>query len=298
MNLNRRNFLKTSSMLSLSPYFLGLSSFMTDNDFTMEIIRNDIGYFTKRGGTIGFMLSPGGKVIVDTQFPASAELLIAEIKKKDSNRIDLLINTHHHGDHTAGNIAFAPYINASVAHENSVVNQKKSANERGNLEKQFFPGQTFKEEWTTMIGKELITMSHFGPAHTNGDAMVHFENSDIIHMGDLVFNRRFPYIDKNNGADIANWIQVLDKATEKYLDSAIFIFGHAADGYEVTGSKEDIKAFKRYLEQLMNYMEKEVKAGKSVEEILESTQIIPGAEEWKGKGIERSIKAAYEEIAG
>lgn len=297
MAINRRNFIKSTGALSLSPILLNHLSFLNlDADYTMEILRNDIGYFTKRGGTIGFMLSDQGTAVVDTQFPESANILIEEMKKKSVKPIDLLVNTHHHGDHTAGNIAFKDIINASIAHENSIANQKKSAANRGTEDKQFYPGNSFKDQWSTMVGKEIISLNYYGAAHTNGDIVVHFENSDVIHMGDLVFNRRFPYIDKNNGANIANWIQVLDQCVKKYADSSIFIFGHCGEGYKVTGTKEDLKAFGNYLEQLLNYMEKQVKAGKSKEEIIEMTTIIPGAEEWKGKGIKRSIDAAWQEL--
>jgi glyoxylase-like metal-dependent hydrolase (beta-lactamase superfamily II) len=299
MAINRRNFIKSTGALSMAPLFFNqFKSLMLEADFTMKILRNDIGYFTKRGGTIGFMLSEQGSVVVDTQFPESAQILIDEMKKKSTKPIDLLINTHHHGDHTEGNIAFKDMVNASIAHENSIANQKKSAEARGSEDKQFYPGNSFSTDWATMVGKELISLNYYGAAHTNGDIVVHFENSDVIHMGDLVFNRRFPYIDKNNGANIANWIQVLDTCVGKYADSSIFIFGHCADGYEITGTKEDLKAFGNYLESLMNYMEIQVKAGKSKEEIIEATSIIPGAEEWTGKGIQRSIDAAWQEMGG
>ena len=111
----------------------------------------------------------------------------------------------------------------------------------------------------------------------------------------MVFNRKFPYIDKGAGANIENWINVLDKALKKYPDRTKFIFGHSGNGYDILGTKEDLKAFQNYLEQLISYGVKCKKEGKSIEEAL-MIKTIPGAEEWCGDGIERSIKAIYQEL--
>ena len=115
-------------------------------------------------------------------------------------------------------------------------------------------------------------------------------------MGDLVFNRRFPYIDKSAGADIANWINVLDKSTSIFDDECIYIYGHCGEGYDVIGGKEEIKAFKNYLEKLLEFGNKSIAEGKTLEELKESTKIIPGAEEWQGGEIERSLDAVYAEL--
>ena len=114
-------------------------------------------------------------------------------------------------------------------------------------------------------------------------------------MGDLVFNRRYPFIDRSAGANIKSWINVLDKADAKFNNRTQFIFGHAAEGYEVTGNKEDLKTFKNFLEKLLSFAETEVKAGRSKEEFIKNKSI-PGVTEWKGDGIERGLTAAYEEI--
>ena len=233
---------------------------------------------------------------MDTQFPPSAKELIAEVRKKTDRKFDYVINTHHHGDHSGGNIAFKGIVDHVFAHENSKANQMRVAKERGKEEGQLYPTQTFKEAWSTELGDETVSCSYHGRGHTDGDIFTHFENANIVHMGDLVFNRRFPYIDKSAGAHIGNWIKVLDKATTKFDDDTIFIFGHAAEGYEITGTKEDINAFKNYLESLLTFMNKEVKSGKTAEEIKASTLVIPGAPEWKGDGIARSLDAAFVEV--
>jgi cyclase len=266
-----------------------------DLPYKMTPLRNNVGYFSERGGTIGWMISKNGIVVVDTQFPEQSEHLIDAIKKQSSRKIDLLINTHHHGDHSAGNIAFKGIADVVLAHENSKKNQMRVAKERGQEEGQLYPDTTFDKEWSKKIDDEIISLKYFGPAHTDGDAIIHFENSNVAHMGDLVFNRRFPFIDKSAGASIKNWIEVLEKTQKTYDKDTMFIFGHNGDGYKTVGNMNDIKAMQNYLRSLLDVVGAEIKSGKSQEDIMKLTTI-KGAEEWKGSGIGRSLSTAYQEL--
>lgn len=264
--------------------------------YKMGYIRGDVGFFTERGGTIAWMVNKKGIVIVDSQFPAQANKMMAEVKKLSDKRVDLLINTHHHGDHTSGNIAFKDTADVILAHTQSKINQHKVAAEREKLSEILLPTETFNQSVIKKVAGETITLNHFGAAHTDGDAIVHFEKSNVVHMGDLVFNRRFPYIDKRAGASIENWIAVLDKALSTYDNEAKFIFGHSDNGHDVVGNKEDIKAFQNYLEKLIEFGQKSYSSGISESDLIEQNTIIPGAPEWKGRGIDRSIEAIYSEI--
>jgi glyoxylase-like metal-dependent hydrolase (beta-lactamase superfamily II) len=261
----------------------------------MEIIRGNVGYFKERGGTIGWLIEDEGIMVIDTQFPEQAGHFIEELRKESQSGIEYLINTHHHGDHTSGNIAFKDLAKHILAHENSVKNQKTSAEANGTQANQLYPNMTYTSQWSKQVGKEFITLDYWGRAHTDGDSIIHFTNANVVHMGDLVFNRRHPYIDKGAGASIANWISILDKTRAHFDDKAIFIFGHAEDGYEILGNKDDIRAFTNYLEKVLEHVGMLLKQGKSEEEILKET-MIPGAEEWKGEGIQRSLKAAITEL--
>jgi len=299
MNFSRRTFIQNSALtaagISLAQKSLLANIFSQDAPYKMLPLRNNVGYFTERGGTIGWMISKNGIVIVDTEFPDQSKHLIEEIKKQSDREIDLLINTHHHGDHTAGNIAFKGIVKMVLAHENSKKNQMRVAKERGQEESQLYPDTTFEKEWSKKIGEETISLKYFGPAHTDGDALIHFEEANIVHMGDLVFNRRFPYIDKSAGASIKNWIQVLEKAQKAYDKNTIFIFGHSGDGYDVVGNMSDLKAKQHYLSRLLEVVDADIKSGKSEEDIMK-LQTISGAGEWKGEGIERNLTAAYQEL--
>jgi cyclase len=297
--MNRKSFLQktaVASSLLLLTKWEAFAKVMSAAGYEIKMLTEDIGIFTEKGGTILFYLGKKGIVVVDSQFPDAAQHLIDEVKKKTTKAFQLLINTHHHGDHTAGNIAFKDLLTQVVAHENSLKNQKEAAIKQKTEDKQLYPNTTFATTWSKKMGKEKIELHYFGAAHTNGDIVVHFTKANIAHLGDLMFNRRFPYIDKNAGANIKNWILVLQQIQTKFTDDTKFVFGHANQGYEVTGTKADIKAFENYLTQLLNFVTTEIGLGKTKEEIVKA-KLIPGNIEWVGDGIERSLTAAYMEIA-
>ncbi len=296
--MNRRNFIQQSALSALALALFKSDAFANRGNFQnfqFENLRNNIGFFTQQGGTIGWFNSPDGFLVIDSQFPNSAPNLIAELKKLGEKPFKFLLNTHHHGDHTAGNIAFKNLAEHVVAHKNSLENQKKAAEKANNLSNQLLPDTTFDKNWSIKLGKEKISGHYFGAGHTNGDVIYHFENANIVHAGDLVFNRRYPYIDTDNGANIGNWILALEQIQKKFDKDTIFIFGHSLEPYKITGNKEDVKAFQHYLQSLLTFVSKEIKAGKSKEEILKTTQI-PGVSEWSGDGIQRSLTAAYTEL--
>ncbi|WP_332369657.1 MBL fold metallo-hydrolase [Spirosoma telluris] len=244
---------------------------------------------------MAYLKTKEGWVVVDSEFPEQAQHLIDALKKTDDKPFPLLINTHHHGDHTSGNIAFKGLAGHVVAHENSLKNQKAVAEKAKTEDKQLYPDITFTDSWKQKVGGESIRAYYFGPGHTDGDGLIHFENANVLHMGDLMSNRRYPNVDKSAGASVKNWIVALDKTLSTFDNKTIFVFGHAFDPEKITGGKEDIKAFKDYLEKLLVFVGGEVKAGKSKEEVLKATAI-PGVTEWQGDGIIRSLQAAYDEI--
>ena len=262
----------------------------------MHLIRNNVGYFTESGGTIGWYIGKAGIVVVDTQFPAQAGHFIEQVREKSDRRIDLLLNTHHHGDHTGGNIAFKGIVEKVVAHANSRTNQEQAAIARKTEAQQLYPDTTYETRWSQKVDEETITAHYFGPAHTNGDSVIHFEEANVAHVGDIMFNRRFPYIDKTAGASIENWIDVLQKIRKTFDQDTRFVFGHAAEQYTVTGGKEDLAAMQNYLDKLLVYVKKAIKDGVDEKSLIEKTKLIPGAEQWTGQGVERSISAAYIEL--
>lgn len=295
--MQRRKFIQ-SAMFTIGAMSLaksGFSGVLADPAWKIKMLNDKIGIFTEQGGIIGFHLSKEGITVVDAQFPNTAPHLIDELKKKGIP-FRLLINTHHHYDHTAGNISFKPLVSRLIAHENSLVNQRRVAEDQHKTELQYFPTETYNDGWSERAGTDTISMHYYGPAHTNGDSVIHFEENKIAHVGDLVFNRKYPYIDRSAGASIKNWIITLQKIQTHYPDDTIFICGHAGDGYPVVGDKAMVNRFQKYLTAASSYVETAMLAGRSKDDILKTTSF-PGFEDWKGDGIERTLTAAYEEIA-
>ena len=295
--MNRRSFLQNSALtvgaLTLARQNL-LSSFFED-PWKITMLRNDVGIFEEKGGTIAFLLSKKGIVVVDAQFPEQSRHLIDELKKKSEKSFKLLINTHHHGDHSAGNISFKGIVAHVVAHANSKINQENSAKQNKSEDKQLYPDQTYTDTWDKRVGKEKMRLHYFGAGHTNGDSFVHFEHANIVHCGDLLFNRRHPFVDRTAGANMKSWMEILNKALNKFDTETMYVFGHAGPGYKVTGTADELNKFRDYLGNVLKFVEGEIKAGKTKEEILKAT-IIPGGEEWKTDGIQRPLGAAYDEL--
>jgi cyclase len=295
--MNRRSFIQNSALTFGALTFTQknlLASFFED-PWKITMLRNDVGIFTERGGTIAFLLSKKGIVVVDSQFPEQSQHLIDELKKRSEEKISLLINTHHHGDHSAGNISFKGIVGHVVAHENSLTNQKKSAIANKSEDKQLYPDITYTDTWQKKMGKENISLHYFGAGHTNGDSFIHFQQANIVHCGDLIFNRRHPFVDRGAGANMKSWIEVINKALAKFDNETIYVFGHSATGYEVTGKTDELNKFRDYLGNVLKFTEGEIKAGKTKDEILKAT-LIPGGEEFKTDGIQRPLGAAYDEL--
>jgi glyoxylase-like metal-dependent hydrolase (beta-lactamase superfamily II) len=295
--MDRRLFIRNTALtlgaLSLGEQKLLASFFPAAGNIKM--LRNNVGIYTERGGTIGFLLTNEGIVVIDSQFPEQSANFINEIKKTSGKPFRYLINTHHHGDHSGGNISFKGLVQNVVAHENSLKNQKATAEKAKTVEKQLYPDLTYSKKWKARVGKEKISMQYQGPAHTDGDSIIYFERANIAHMGDLMFNRRHPFIDRSAGASIQNWVEVLSVAASRYEKDTMYIFGHAAEGSEITGSKDDLSKFREYLQRLLEFAQKEVAAGTTKEVFIKNTAI-PGVTQWKGDGIERPLTAAFEEV--
>ncbi|MGZ3851979.1 MAG: MBL fold metallo-hydrolase [Flavisolibacter sp.] len=296
--MHRRTFLRNTGILSGSALLLqktALAKMLNTFDYNIKMLRNNVGIFTERGGTIAFLLSKDGIVVIDAQFPDTAQHLIDDLKKRSTNPFRYLLNTHHHMDHTAGNIAFKGIVEHVVAHENSLINQKNVAEKSNSMDKQLLPDMTFNEDWKLKIGGETIKADYYGAGHTNGDAVYQFEKANIFHAGDLMFNKRHPFVDRTAGANMTQWIKDLDKITAKANKDSIIIFGHSLNPGEETGTVEDVKKFQDYLGKVLAFTEQEIKKGVTKEEFIKNTSI-PGVTEWTGQGIERPLTAAYEEL--
>lgn len=247
MIVARRTFLSAGAAALAGTWLLRPASAAEAPGFVFKAIRGGAGYFTGRGGTIGWLANPDAMVVIDSQFPEQATVCLEGLATRSERALDALINTHHHGDHTAGNGVFAEATQRIIAHARVPELQRAAAEERGTLDDQVYASETYEDEMRLDLGGEIVTLRHFGPAHTGGDSIVHFENANVVHMGDLVFNRWHPFIDVGAGATLLGWAGVLERVLERYPKDAVYIFGHGDGKFGVTGGFEEIALQRDYL---------------------------------------------------
>ncbi len=202
----------------------------------------------------------------------------------------MLINTHHHADHVSGNPAFRPVVAKIVQQERCAALHKKTTEQDGTAAQQAFADITFGDSWSTSIANEKVWAKYYGPGHTGGDAIIVFEKANVVHMGDLMFSGRHPFIDRPNGASIQNWAKVLPKIADEHKD-ATFIFGHARQGLPITGGRAQLLKFRDYLNAVVDHAQKGIRAKKSLAEITQ-VATLPGFEDYTGNPPKITLAAA------
>ena len=265
---------------------------------TFTDVRRNFGIFTARGGTIGWLVNTGGVLVVDTQYADTGKICLDGLKQKSGRGVDLVINTHHHADHTGGNGVFRADTKKIVAHAKVPELLKMVAAATPNAAAPVFPDVTFETSWSATIGDETVTAWHNGPGHTSGDAIVHFEKANVVHMGDLLFHERHPRVDRPAGASIQNWVTILDKTATKYSADTVFIAGHAKDGVAPSVDRKAVLHFRDYLVAVLAFTKKQIAAGDSKDAIA-ATPSLPGFEGFQGGGVltlKGVLESAYDEL--
>ena len=261
-------------------------------------LRREVGLFTGRGGTIGWLSNRNALVAVDTQFPDTASVFLAGLPGRNGRTLDAVINSHHHADHTGGNAVFKPVTKTIVAHANVPKLQFAAAEKAGNLDKQVFADTTFPEVWRRELGGEIVTAQYHGVAHTSGDVTITFEKANVVHLGDLIFNRLYPVIDRPAGASIRHWIAVLEEIEKIYPADAIYIFGHGNSKFGVTGRRGDLLVLRDYFSGLLDYTQKKIAAGEPKEKII-ALENLPGFVDFHAPPPNRlgaNLGVAYDEL--
>lgn len=268
--MKRKDFLKYAGLLSAGFTVLPKLSFKQNSPFSQ--LRGGVGIFSMRGGTIGWYTTDDGILAIDSQYPDPATAFVEGISEFGTGMERVLMNTHHHGDHVGGNLIFKNYGYQIIAHQNVPELQRNAAIASDNEANQAYPDTVFSDQYRKSMGSETITAKYYGAAHTKGDSVIWFENANIAHMGDLLFNRLYPFIDRNGGASIRGWMDLLETVYAEADDETLFIYGHGNPEFGVTGNREDLMVKRDFLTKLLEYTENAIQEGRSREEIISLDQ--------------------------
>jgi len=218
-----------------------------------------------QGGNIGACVGEDGILIVDDQFAALSEKIRAALKALNPGPLQFILNTHHHGDHVGGNPVFGKE-GTIIAHEN-VRTRVSTPQQRGDrttepLERSGWPVVTFEDNVHVHFNGEDIRFIHLPAGHTDGDAIVFFPKANVVHMGDLLFTGRFPFIDTDGGGTVEGYMKNLAWVMFNMPATAQFIPGHGS-----LATMDDVKAMHEMIRETSAYVKKLMAENKNLGDI-------------------------------
>ena len=232
------------------------------------------------GGNIGVSVGSDGILIVDDQFAPLADKIRAALKTLDQGKLRFILNTHWHGDHTGGNAAFSPEA-PIIAHDN--VRKRMSTEQRSEFFKSTSPASpkealpviTFDQSLTVHFNGEEVRAIHFPQGHTDGDSVIFFTASNVVHLGDDFFAGSFPFVDLDSGGSVEGLTKNIGELINKIPAGAKLIPGHGP-----ISTLDDLKAYHRMLVETTAIVRQKIAAGKTLPQI--KTEGLPA--EWKPWG--------------
>jgi glyoxylase-like metal-dependent hydrolase (beta-lactamase superfamily II) len=224
-------------------------------EITVEKVTENLYMLQGAGGNIGISTGEDGVFMVDDQFAPLSEKIQAAINTISDKPVKFLMNTHFHGDHTGGNINFEAKGALIVAQDN--VRKRLSENKTEGL-----PVITFSNDATFYMNGNDIFLTHVHNAHTDGDALVYFAQSNVLHTGDTFFNGRFPYIDLKRGGSLKGDIAAAKKGLMIINDDTKVIPGHGS-----LATKADYQSYHDMLVGINTNVSKAIKEGKTEDEV-------------------------------
>ncbi|MCA8977484.1 MAG: MBL fold metallo-hydrolase [Planctomycetes bacterium] len=265
---------------------------------TIEV-RPGVYMLQGNGGNIGVGIGEDGVFVIDDQFAPMVDQIKAAVRKLTDQDVRFVLNTHWHGDHTGGNERFGKAGAVILAHENvrkrmsveqfmQAMNRKVPASPAAAL-----PVVTFADDVTLHWGGDEVHFFHVAPAHTDGDAIVHFTKANVIHMGDTFFASGFPFIDTGSGGTLAGVIAAADRVLKLADDDTRIIPGHGD-----LSDKRGPAAYRDMLATIRDRVTDLVVKGRTADEVVTAGP----AQEWSerlGKGFistERFVRMAFAEV--
>jgi glyoxylase-like metal-dependent hydrolase (beta-lactamase superfamily II) len=222
-----------------------------------------------QGGNIALSVGKDAAFLVDDQFAPLSEKILAAVKAVTDRPVRFLVNTHWHGDHTGGNENLANAGVIIVAHDNvrtrmsseqfiAAFNSKVEPSPAKAL-----PMVTFMDGVAFHLNDDDIHVVHVPPAHTDGDAIIHFSAGNVIHMGDTFFNGRYPFIDLSSGGSFEGVIGAVNAALPYVNDSTRIIPGHGA-----LAGRAELIAYRDVLVKIRDRVAALIKQGKTKEQVV------------------------------
>jgi glyoxylase-like metal-dependent hydrolase (beta-lactamase superfamily II) len=281
-NLSRRNFIavagSAAAALAFAPRSLfaeskGIVPTMIDAaakaTITKYPLRRNISVLEGSGGNIAVLTGKDGKLLVDSGFTVSKARIVEALNSLSSDPIAQLLNTHWHTDHTDGNA----WVHAAGAKITAHVNTKKHLSTSTRVEgwdwtfppapSGAIPTDVFDDEHGLQHNGTNIRLKYYGPAHTDSDVSVVFEEADVIHVGDTWWNGIYPFIDYSTDGSIDGMIRATERNLHVITDKMIVIPGHGP-----VGNRADLAEYRDMLTTIRNNVAMLKKQGKSLSETV------------------------------
>ena len=248
-----------------------------------EKVTDGVHVLMGAGGNIGVSSGPDGVFLIDDEWAPLTAKVKAAVAALSDRPIRFILNTHWHPDHTGGNENLGEGA-LIVAHDN--VRRRMSTEQFIALmgmkvppaPARALPVVTFAQAVTLHLNGDEIHAFHVAPAHTDGDAVVHFRKARVVHMGDLFFKGMYPFVDLSSGGSFEGLIGAADRVLAAVDDQARIIPGHGP-----VASRADLAAYRQMLATVRDRVKPLARAGRTAAQIAEAKTLADLDAQW-GKG--------------
>ncbi len=252
-------------------------------------VAGNVHYLEGAGGNVGVLIGDDGVLMVDDQFAPLSEKLVAAVRTLSDGPIKFLINTHVHGDHVGGNENFANLGVTIVAHDNVRNRLVRGVNNAPPAAPAARPVVTFGNEIAFHMNGETVRVVKVPPAHTDGDSIVYFTGSDVLHMGDVFRTTGYPGVDAGNGGSVRGTLEALDVAIEIAGPNTKILPGHG-----VVSTRDDMIEFRAMVEEVAERISGLIEQGMSLEQVVAANATADLDERWGS--FERFLPGFYQAL--